>query len=359
MRAILTSLALLATTICIARSNSGQCFYFDRTVLELDGVIAGAGPVEGTFILTNTGDSPISILDAHSTCGCTAVEWTKGAINPGKTGRIGIKYTHNDPPGHFDKAVFVRLSCCDEPVILKVRGDAFRNEDPSSELKTAIPVRNWPWNGPLRLRSTSYNCGDTSADEEPEIIITVYNRSRRPSNLHLEDISDGMTVQVDSTKAPTAAPVAGKGTAKIHVTLKPGVKYGYQEFTVRASSSRKAKTARRAHAITLTFHINVIPAAGTPLPSLSIAEKILSPDSNGSAEATFSNSGNECLDIIGLKTSSDFLTASLDKDSLSPGQSATLKIHATRSRALRKLQTVTILTNDPLHPSYKLIISRQ
>lgn len=41
---------------------------------------------------TNTGNSPLLISDIKKSCGCTAPEWPKEPIQPGKSGQIKVVY---------------------------------------------------------------------------------------------------------------------------------------------------------------------------------------------------------------------------------------------------------------------------
>lgn len=48
--------------------------------------------VEHLFEFTNTGDTPLVITNANSTCGCTIPEYTKEAVAPGEKGELLVKF---------------------------------------------------------------------------------------------------------------------------------------------------------------------------------------------------------------------------------------------------------------------------
>ncbi len=48
--------------------------------------------VEHLFAFKNTGEAPLVIVDAKSSCGCTVPEWTKEPIAPGETGTLLVKF---------------------------------------------------------------------------------------------------------------------------------------------------------------------------------------------------------------------------------------------------------------------------
>merc|ERR1712144_85119 len=47
---------------------------------------------EHEFIFTNTGDAPLVIVNATSSCGCTVPEYSKEAVAPGEEGQLLVKY---------------------------------------------------------------------------------------------------------------------------------------------------------------------------------------------------------------------------------------------------------------------------
>ncbi|MBZ9631198.1 DUF1573 domain-containing protein [Salegentibacter sp. LM13S] len=62
--------------------------------------------VEHTFTFTNTGQAPLVITNARSTCGCTVPTWTKEPIQPGETGEMLVKF-NGSGKGQVTKTVTV------------------------------------------------------------------------------------------------------------------------------------------------------------------------------------------------------------------------------------------------------------
>ncbi|TDN84724.1 uncharacterized protein DUF1573 [Salegentibacter sp. 24] len=65
--------------------------------------------VEHTFTFTNTGQAPLVITDATSTCGCTVPSYTKEPIQPGETGEMLVKF-NGSGNGQVTKTVTVRAN---------------------------------------------------------------------------------------------------------------------------------------------------------------------------------------------------------------------------------------------------------
>lgn len=95
---------------------------FDKTVHDFGPILTTDGSRVCDFVLTNTGDIPVSILAVITTCGCTKVEWTRESIPAGGSGKISVTYANDEGPHPFDKTVSVYLSDTKKPVILHVRG---------------------------------------------------------------------------------------------------------------------------------------------------------------------------------------------------------------------------------------------
>ena len=57
------------------------------------GTIVAGTPQETTFRFTNTGNAPLIITDAKSSCGCTVPEYPKNTpISPGESGEMLVKF---------------------------------------------------------------------------------------------------------------------------------------------------------------------------------------------------------------------------------------------------------------------------
>lgn len=100
---------LVFSLLCLA---SSAAFADSRISLEEKshdfGLIAeDKGPVSHNFTFTNTGDSPLVILDAKAECGCTRPTIPLEPIAPGKSASIKVTYLPAGRPGEFIKSVKV------------------------------------------------------------------------------------------------------------------------------------------------------------------------------------------------------------------------------------------------------------
>jgi len=71
------------------------------------GTIPEGPAAEHVFMFTNTGKEPLVIQRVQPSCGCTAPDWSKEPVAPGKTGMVKATYGTQGRPGHFEKTMTV------------------------------------------------------------------------------------------------------------------------------------------------------------------------------------------------------------------------------------------------------------
>lgn len=88
------------------------------------GQFAEEKPVSFKFVFSNTGDEPLVIQQAMSSCGCTIAKYTKTPVLPGKKGEVNVTYNGRGKyPGHFKKAITIRSNASNKLVRIYVEGD--------------------------------------------------------------------------------------------------------------------------------------------------------------------------------------------------------------------------------------------
>jgi hypothetical protein len=86
------------------------------------GKIIQNDPAEVTFTFKNTGETPVVVTAARSSCGCTVAEYTKEPVKPGGTGTVKATY-NSAKPGNFMKTVSVTFEGNTSPDVLTIKGN--------------------------------------------------------------------------------------------------------------------------------------------------------------------------------------------------------------------------------------------
>jgi len=84
-----------------------------------------------TFIVTNTGDAPLVVEDAKSTCGCTVPKKPTEPIAPGETGEIEV--TFKPKKGQTNVTKPVNITANTEPRLTSLKIKATVRQDETTE----------------------------------------------------------------------------------------------------------------------------------------------------------------------------------------------------------------------------------
>ena len=93
---------------------------FDKTFHDF-GQIAQGTPQETIFTFTNTGDAPLIITNATSSCGCTIPEYPKNTpIAPGESGKLVVKF-NGSGQNQVTKTINVQANTANGTEMLKIQ----------------------------------------------------------------------------------------------------------------------------------------------------------------------------------------------------------------------------------------------
>ncbi len=91
------------------------------------GFIAIGYEYKHTFTFTNTGTEKLVFTSVKGSCSCTVPEYTKEAVEPGKTGTITVKFTPGMPLGEQTKYVTVTANTKRKIAVISVTGTIRNN----------------------------------------------------------------------------------------------------------------------------------------------------------------------------------------------------------------------------------------
>ena len=124
MKKYLLITLMLVCAFTYANAQKQADIKFDKTTMDL-GKFPESNPVQKcTFTFTNTGNAPLIINQAITSCGCTVPEYTKEPVAPGKTGTINVTYNGKGKfPGFFKKTITIRTNGKTEMTRLYISGE--------------------------------------------------------------------------------------------------------------------------------------------------------------------------------------------------------------------------------------------
>lgn len=119
------ALVAFATLFCInvnAQTSNSAEIEFEKETHDF-GTIPQGTPASYTFVVKNTGKTPLIITNVAASCGCTTPEWTREPINPG--GKGFVKATYNAASaGAFTKTATVTSNASKKStVVLYLKGE--------------------------------------------------------------------------------------------------------------------------------------------------------------------------------------------------------------------------------------------
>ncbi|MBA4322449.1 MAG: hypothetical protein C0408_06475 [Odoribacter sp.] len=171
-----------------------------------------AGRQTFNFIVTNTGDSALFIMNVVPSCGCTTPEWTQSPIPPKGQGKITAIYDPAGRPGVFSKTLAVHSNAKPGVIVLVIKGEVKPKEKTVEELFT-FPV------GPIRFESNHLAFTNIKKNDKRIRVMPVINTSAAPVKLEF----DGLPPHLELRANPE--------------TLKPGQK-GLVEGTYEATKNQ-------------------------------------------------------------------------------------------------------------------------
>jgi hypothetical protein len=106
---LFTSWAYAQQNVLVSSHTSTKAATSWKNSIHDFGKIRQGEPVSTTFTFTNTTDAPLVLTEVKGSCGCTATDYTKEALAPGKSGYVKATYNAASP-GVFSKTVTVTSS---------------------------------------------------------------------------------------------------------------------------------------------------------------------------------------------------------------------------------------------------------
>jgi len=109
-----------AAAVRDASANKMAVMSFDKTFHDFGQITQGT-PQQTVFTFTNTGDAPLIITDATSSCGCTIPDYPKNTpIAPGQQGQMVVNFNGSGQK-QVTKTINVQANTANGSELLKIQ----------------------------------------------------------------------------------------------------------------------------------------------------------------------------------------------------------------------------------------------
>ena len=90
-----------------AKAEPKETIVFDKDLHDFGTIEESKGKVSTVFTFTNRSKSPLIISRVAVSCGCSAADWTKEPVAPGKKGYVKVTYDPTNRVYFFNKILTV------------------------------------------------------------------------------------------------------------------------------------------------------------------------------------------------------------------------------------------------------------
>lgn len=121
-------LFLLVLTATAFRVSNPSVMKFEETKYNF-GFIHQGDIVSHEYSFTNTGEEPLTILDAEVTCKCTTIDFPKQPIMKGGKGIIKVTFDSKSAMDRQERTVLVKSTASNSPVTLTFKAVVLKKKE--------------------------------------------------------------------------------------------------------------------------------------------------------------------------------------------------------------------------------------
>ena len=346
-------LAVVSCVFCVAQPE----IKFENTTYDFGKIKEEGGKVTGKFIFTNVGNEPLELTNVRPGCGCTAANYTKGAIAPGEKGYIEATYNPYNRPGAFNKNIRVTTN---EPKFLEndkatphmifIKGEVIKR--PPTEFELAGYTKT---SGMLRIKEpdVAHNMLNTESVND-----TFYVRNfwTKPISIKLDKAGEYVN-EVNRNFGSELNP-GQEGYIVLKYDAAKRDAFGQQKDMVTFTTNDSLEQTKRVHyAINIKEDFSKMTPKQlkkAPVSSVS-AQEInfgdMQKNTSKTETITIQNTGKDPLIIRKLEPSNSLFSANSSMMVIPSGATAEITVtFKAPSRPSTQNATFDIITNDPVNP---------
>ena len=342
----LTILVLIPVSFVNAQTREAN-ISFASEVHDFGKFKEADGPVTYKFEFTNTGSQPLMIKQVQASCGCTSPAWSKEPVLPGKTGFISATYNPQSRPGPFSKTISVVTNATTPNKVLTIKGEV--------EAKPRTIEDDYRYSmGKIRLTTNHMSFARVIKDKQGFQSVEIVNVSEAPVAISFKSIPPHLSM----TAKPALLQPGQKGVIDGVYDAKLKNDWGFLVDRVQILLDEKSEAANQ-----LTVSATIEEDFGSMTaeqkanaPKIAFNENTFNFDDIEQGEKiehtfTITNSGKSDLVIRKITASCGCTAVNPADDVIEGGGTTTMKVIFNSAGKLGKQnKTITVITNDPLHP---------
>ena len=182
--------SIVAMLVMVQMAWAAGQISFSKATHDFGTIREGDGDVTAEFDFTNTGDGPILILRAASSCGCTVPDYPRNPLRPGQGGTVKVTYHAKGRPGPFQKTVTV-YDNTQKRTQLTIMGNVVSTTTPEDTYANDMGAG-------LRSKTRSMNFFDVYPTRNNRTrTLQFYNESNEPIQLTFRGVSKNIQLQAE------------------------------------------------------------------------------------------------------------------------------------------------------------------
>ncbi len=252
-------ISLITCLLLSIAPSIAQNLKFDNPTWDFSTIAEEGGQVSHTFNFKNVSSSPVVIINATTTCGCTIPKYSKKPISAGAESTIEITYDPMYRPGKFSREVKIYTSASDNPEVIKIVGDVTPRKKSVQEqyiylLEGGVRISSlyaYLQNvSPGQTRSSTFEVINTSNESRKITLKPAFSTPYLECNYPAEPLQAGESGSITVTyEIPAEEPFYGELTDDIHIYVdekKSGHTLQVRAYGVEDFSNASKKGVARA-----------------------------------------------------------------------------------------------------------------
>lgn len=324
-----------------AKIDFRQTFHDFGTIEEKNGVVSHS------FRFVNSGNAPVSILDALSTCRCVSYSFSKAEVQPGEEGEIVISFDPAYRKDFFEYDIRIRHNTSDQALVLSIRGNVIPALHPIEEDR--------PYNLGKGFYSNlkAFQLGGVVAGESKSILFRYGNGTEESMKLNF--VTEGNSLGTLEIERKAVLEPNERVETYAVFTLPKGV-YGLQQLNVYP----EINGVRLPEPIKLTaIGIPSKKTSSALAPKISYNPKeFLLEDADVGQEfyLYITNSGRGKLRILSIDFPPQLSAELYPGQTLEPEKSIRITLTLREKLETREGENIYIVTNSPTQPYLRIRI---